>query len=353
MTGASLDLPRSGSRDGSGSQAELTATLAFLRRVLHPDRVIETHAAFVLLAGHRAYKLKKPVNLGAFDHRSLAAREAACREELRLNRELAGRSVYLGLLPVTSPGGSVLQLGGSGRLVDWLVVMRRLPAQRMLDAVLATGGHPTAEEIAALADVLIRFYGRQGPRAGTAGPYLAHLRRETETNRAALLHHRSALPGAALDRLTAAAAELVEAAAPAIAARAAAGLILEGHGDLRPEHVCLTHPPTIFDRVEFSPALRVIDIGDEVNTLALECRLLGAPEIGPAIADRLAAAGFAPLTCPLWRCYTVFRCLTRARLCIKHLDERPPRSPETWPPRAMTYLAEADRVLTAPCQPGA
>mgnify|MGYP006202207167 CR=1 FL=1 len=43
-----------------------------------------------------------------------------------------------------------------------------------------------------------------------------------------------------------------------------AGRIVEGHGDLRPEHIYLGTPPAIIDRLEFSMELRTLD------TLALQ-----------------------------------------------------------------------------------
>jgi hypothetical protein len=49
--------------------------------------VAETHAAAVYLAGGRAYKVKKPVNLGFLDFSTVAARAAACAREVELNRE--------------------------------------------------------------------------------------------------------------------------------------------------------------------------------------------------------------------------------------------------------------------------
>jgi aminoglycoside phosphotransferase family enzyme len=57
-----------------------------------PDRtahVRETHSGVVLLVGDLAYKIKKPVDLGFLDFRTMAAREHACRRELELNRRLA------------------------------------------------------------------------------------------------------------------------------------------------------------------------------------------------------------------------------------------------------------------------
>lgn len=60
-------------------------------RFLAPDGVgiAQSHCAVVVFIGDRAYKLKKPVDLGFLDFRTVAAREAACRRELVLNRRLA------------------------------------------------------------------------------------------------------------------------------------------------------------------------------------------------------------------------------------------------------------------------
>jgi uncharacterized protein len=41
--------------------------------------VSETHSAVVFFTGDRAYKLKKPVDLGFLDFSTPQAREAACR----------------------------------------------------------------------------------------------------------------------------------------------------------------------------------------------------------------------------------------------------------------------------------
>ena len=69
---------------------------------LPPDEqivTIQTHASAVLLAGDRAYKLKKPENFGFFDYSTPTARRHFCMEEVRLNARLAP-DVYLGVAPV-------------------------------------------------------------------------------------------------------------------------------------------------------------------------------------------------------------------------------------------------------------
>ncbi len=66
--------------------------------------VAETHSAVVFFAGDRAYKLKKPVNLGFLDFTSPRARTAACQRETELNRRFA-RGVYLGVAEIRNPEG--------------------------------------------------------------------------------------------------------------------------------------------------------------------------------------------------------------------------------------------------------
>ena len=122
---------------------------------------IETHMSWVFLAGEHVLKMKKPVRYPFLDFSTLAAREFDCREELRLNARLAP-GVYLGLMALQERGGGLAlvpeaQLPTAGRTVDWLVLMRRLPAGRMLDHLIAAS-LVTPGEIDALARVLADFY---------------------------------------------------------------------------------------------------------------------------------------------------------------------------------------------------
>src|SRR6478735_5907988 len=123
---------------------------------LPPDELIvpiQTHASAVLLAGDRAYKLKKPENFGFFDYSTTRARRHFCIEEVRLNARLAP-GVYLGVAPVIEdqrgkvsfadacPLDAVPQpdeLIEGGRVLDYAVVMRRLPEEATLEARVRSG----------------------------------------------------------------------------------------------------------------------------------------------------------------------------------------------------------------------
>ncbi|HZC27635.1 MAG TPA: hypothetical protein VE287_11475, partial [Actinopolymorphaceae bacterium] len=91
--------------------------------------IAETHCAVVIFVGSHAYKVKKPVDLGFLDFRTVENRERVSRRELELNRRLAP-DVYLGLDQLVDD---------EGRTRDWIVVMRRMPADRRLSTLVRQG----------------------------------------------------------------------------------------------------------------------------------------------------------------------------------------------------------------------
>ena len=331
----------------------LDAKLAFLRSpAAHggswPVTMIETHMSRVFLAGDRVLKLKKPVRHAFLDFSTAEARAFNCRKELRLNARLAP-GVYLGVLALCWRGGVFwLQpaeaAGAADDAVDWLVSMRRLPAAQMLDARIAAG-RVEPQDIDALAAVLARFYASAPAAAVDGAEALRRIRHELAIDRSVLLDARWAVPGAQalLDALDGALARH----APLLHDRAAQGRIIDGHGDLRPEHVCLTDPPVVIDCLEFNAALRQVDPFDELAFLGLECEVAGAAWIGPRLAEHCAQALHDRPPPALIALYTALRASLRARLAMAHLLDEQPRTPELWPLRAATYLRHARSALQA------
>lgn len=303
----------------------------------------ETHTALVFLTDDRAYKMKKPVRLRFLDFRRLEARRHFCQEEVRLNRRLAG-AIYIGAVPLVVTGSGSLALGGKGRIVDWLVEMQKLPEDQMLDRRLESGP-VDASDIAELANKLADFYGAQKGQIRSGRPYLDHLLRETVTTAKHLKAMRRHLDGRPDDELLETATAWLERDRPEIEDRIAAGLIVEGHGDLRPEHVCLVDPLVVYDCLEFDPHMRIIDPYDEVNYLGLECKLLGAPWIRSILLDRLTRTIGNRPSPDLLATYNLFRSLLRARLSIDHLLDKHPRTPQKWPRKAKIYLDAARRQI--------
>jgi len=303
---------------------------------------IETHMSWVFLVGEHVLKLKKAVRYPFLDFSTLAAREASCREEVRLNLRLAP-GVYRGLMALQWNDGRFELVpeevaGANGRTVEWLVWMRRLPGARMLDRLIAEDRVEPAE-VDALAVVLVAFYRGATKVDPDPAEHLGRFQREQAVSREVLLRPQFQLDGAAraLDRLDQ--ALLISRAT--LHERVARRRIVDGHGDLRPEHVCLLQPPVVIDCLEFNALLRQVDPFDELAFLALECDLAGAAWIGPRLIDACAAA-LADAPAPaLLALYTAYRALLRARLAMAHLLDLRPRTPHKWAPLAQRYVARA------------
>jgi len=309
----------------------------------HPSKVesIETHMSRVFLAGDRVYKIKKAMRFPFVDFTSLEQRKLNCLRELELNQALAPE-VYLGVLAIARQPSGALAIGGEGDPVEWLVVMRRLDRHLLLDNALRNGaarpGH--ADELAA---ILARFY--QGTRRiGLTGEDLLGWWREAVSLTAnSLTNPFFALPSESVEEPLGFLERFLADNADAIAARAPS--ILDGHGDLRPEHVHLGPPLRLIDRLEFNARLRWADPFDEAVFLGMECERLAAPWFGPRLLQRLShLLGESP-PAPLLQFYRCYRACLRARLSIEHLLDPSPRTPDRWPAQAREYL---DLALSPP-----
>ncbi len=301
--------------------------------------IIETHMSYVFLAGERAYKMKKPVRYPFLDFSTIKARERNCREELRLNRRLS-RDVYLGVRPLTAAHGG-LSLAGDGEIVDWLVEMRRLPRDLMLDELLRASGPDTAQ-IEAICGTLAQFYQRAERSSIEPARYVGRFIREQQVNRAMLTHPGIDHASQVLDLLD----RRIAASRGRLEARVTGGCVVDGHGDLRPEHICLTEPVTLFDCLEFNADLRQVDPFDEAAFLGVECAQLGAPHLFRLFVEGLAlrlGSGSPPWEL-VWL-YAAWRAALRARLSIAHLLEPAPREPKKWEPLANRYLKLAAAAL--------
>ena len=338
-------------------EISLAEKLAFLRQpgVLAegdgaPAEVVETRSSWVLLTETCAYKLKKPLRSRMTDLSTVAARGRNAAWELHLNRRLAG-AVYRGLHPLWWDTRGTLAIGPAverladrsidpSRVVDWLVGMHRLPADRMLDGLIGAGCLE-ADDVERVGRHLGRFYRSQPPLPLGPGGYVLMLRRTIERDGAAL----GAAPelvdaerlAAAMRRLR----EFLERRGALLADRAAGGRVIEGHGDLRPEHVCCLEPPVIFDCLEFSQELRMIDAVDELAYLGLECARLGRPDVLEGLLAAYALCCDDDPPPALIAFYQRYRALVRAKLALWHLLDLPHDRPAQWRTRLADYLSFA------------
>jgi aminoglycoside phosphotransferase family enzyme len=299
----------------------------------------QTHMAWVFLTDRYVFKLKKPVRYPFLDFSTIALRRHDCEAEVRLNRRLAP-DVYLGIEPLTLAVGQELRLGPHGEVVDWLVAMRRLPAELMLDQLLRGDG-AEATLVERLGRRLAAFYATARPAALSPETYLMRLHTMLRESWQELARAGYRLPTETVEAALGRELEFLERGRRLLAGRAEDGRIVEGHGDLRPEHVCLAQQPVVIDCLEFNRDLRLVDPADELAFLALECELLGNSEVGERIIGQYAASSGDRPSISLIGFYKSARATLRARLMAAHSLEPGDRPPAVYLERARQYLERA------------
>ena len=248
-----------------------------------PDRstqseLAETHSAVVFFVGDRAYKLKKPVDLGFLDFRDRAVREAVCHREVELNRRLSP-DVYLGVADVTGPDGA---------LCDHLVVMRRMPPERRL-STLVTAGADVDADLWHLAHLLAAFHAKaeRSPAADEAAGLDALAARWADNTAVLRDHADRFVDPAKVDRAQALVDRYLAGRRDLFERRIAAGRAVDGHGDLMADDIfCLHDGPRVLDCIEFDDRYRLGDTLADVAFLAMDLERLGHAEL----ADRFLAA---------------------------------------------------------------
>lgn len=239
---------------------------------------VETHSAVLFFVGDRAYKMKKPVDLGFLDFTTLEARELACRHEVELNARLAP-DVYLGVSELRGPDDEVS---------EYLVTMRRMPTGRRLAECLARG-EDVSDAIRVIARDIAVLHAATEPsdvvRVGARDVVRAHWT-DGFAQLAPFLDDTSESGALGAGSLEASTQHEIEALAlrylagrkPLFAARIAEGHVCDGHGDLQAEDIFLLEDgPRILDCLEFDDELRWGDRLLDIGFLAMDLERLDHP----------------------------------------------------------------------------
>jgi aminoglycoside phosphotransferase family enzyme/predicted kinase len=294
-----------------------SAALGNLSETFMPyAQVRETHSAVVVFLGDRAYKLKKPVDLGFLDFSSRPKRLEACRREVDLNRRLSP-DVYLGVADV---------MGLDHWPAEHLVVMRRLPENRRL-AHLVRLGVDVTEDVRRLAHLIAGFHGRceRGPRIAADGKRDALSARWASNIAQVRRVATNVVDPNQLDEVSRLVARYLDGRKKLFVDRVRRGSIVDGHGDLLAEDIFLMPDgPRILDCIEFSDTLRHLDQLDDAAFLAMDLERLGAPHLATDfIGWYLEFTGdIAPSS--LVHHYIAYRAFVRAEVaCLRNAQGDP------------------------------
>ncbi len=286
---------------------------------------IETHLSWVFLTDEYAYKMKKPVQLPFVNFTKLEVRQQRLKTELYINTWLAP-GIYHGLLTLFRTPKRHLHLSyendneNRGEIIDYLLQMKRLPHQLMLDYQITQNTY-SVQLIRQAAQRLAGFYQRSSHMKVTPAQYLKSLRAAIEESYQVLSAAKYGLASTLVTKVYKAQLNTLDTFKKLLAQRVNEERITDGHGDLKPEHICLTNPPVLIDRLEVEPADRQVDPIDELSYLYIECQLLGHPEIGDIFFEtyrEYCADNYPQQLLPFFKS---LRACKRAKFSAWHLDD--------------------------------
>jgi aminoglycoside phosphotransferase family enzyme/predicted kinase len=314
--------------------------------------VLQMHASAVMLTPSRVYKVKKPKNFGFLNFSTPLLRHHFCEQEVRLNAPRAPH-IYLGVAPVllfsdgrfrfgpTCPPGQVPLPGtplAGGLVVDYAVVMVRLPEKATLEARVRAG---TADAL--LLAEIAQYVAASHLKASTSEDIasfgsLEVIRGNWEEN----FEQMKPCIGRTLgDATYGSIVEFVhhflEERTALFAHRVSGNRIRDCHGDLRLQHVYVLGEQenpvyqlprlAILDCIEFNERFRYSDVASEVAFLTMELDALGRPDLAVAFVDEYVAATNDDELPELLPFYTCYRACVRGKVLSFQLDE--PEVPAT------------------------
>lgn len=303
--------------------------------------LVQTHVSYIFLTDRFAYKVKKPVDFGFLNFSTLDRRRFYCNEEVRLNRRLCP-DIYLGVEEVReTPGGA--RFSGDGRVIDYAVKMKRLPADRMLDRLLSEG-KVSVDEIRAIAGVIGDFH-RHAERSSEidANGGIDAIRANWEENfRQTRQFAGDTLNDRDLRLIEGWVGRFMEENAATFARRVDGGFIRDCDGDIHMENICLNADGSIciFDCIEFNTRFRYGDTAADIAFLLMDFDMNRRPDFcGPFMEEYTETTGDGGVT-EVLDFYKVYRAYIRGKVeSMRLLDPQiPPADKEAARERARRYF---------------
>jgi len=285
-----------------------------------PIEIIRTHISVVLLGKRRVLKLKKPIDLGFLDYTTIQKRREACQAEVELNNRLC-QGYYLGVQAISRIDGE-LRFSDQGPVVEYGVMMKRLPTDQMLDRLVARG-EATESIIERVTDRLINFHrtARRGVEVDAFGSPEVISRNWQENFEQTAPYIDRSIGTEGYQSIRDWVTRWLEEHQAFLRSRINEGRICDGHGDIRAESICVTDDLCIFDCVEFNERFRCGDIANEVAFLAMDLDARGRPDLGYYFSEQYELRSTDNTLLSILPFYKCYRAYVRGKVQSFRLDD--------------------------------
>ena len=332
--------------------------------------VIETHISVVVLGEKKVLKFKKAVDFGFVNHNHVEKRWESAAKEVLLNRRLS-KGIYLGLIPFlrkangkldTLPITSEFEVENPPETLEEVaVVMKRLPDDSMLCDMLDREVVSVRDQITPLAEYIADFHvneikSSKVQKAPVEDP-VSSFAEQCEDNFREIGNRGEnflAQPSLwALELLHSTSSNLLQIYSAELSRRLEEGYFLDGHGDLRTEHVSyFENKISIIDCVEFNDSLRYSDALSDLAFLRMDLDFRKRCDLSKKLTEAYENRSPMEFHAGLYDFYSAYRALVRAKVELIPTSESSTVNRSLGLKRFENYLGLAGRYLyklPSPC----
>lgn len=291
-----------------------------------PLDTAETHMSWLFFTPDRAYKRLKPIEMPWIDHTDVVARIASIDREYELNHAISP-DVYLGTADVHE----------NGELVDRMLVMRRLPADRRLSHLVGTPDFGT--HLRGVAKAVARLHASRPSITDAPMAEHASISRNWLDNIAVIRQHAGTVARAEdIDRMESLVEGYLANRELLFSERISGGWVRDGHGDLIADDIyCLDDGPRIIDCLAFNDRWRIGDVLADIAFLVMDVHRLAGAEAAEKLMHWYHEYTNEQHPASLAHHYVAYRASVRAKVACLRVAQGDEASVEV----ARRYLALA------------
>ena len=280
----------------------------------------QTQISYVLLAGEYVYKIKKPVDMGFLDYSTLEKRLILCRKEVELNRRLC-KDTYLDVVPISLEKGKAV-IGDKGKASEYAVKMRRLPQDKMMDALLPQN-KVTPAMVGQVADILAEFHKKAAtnPEITREGGIEAVIKNTSENFEQTEKYFGIIIVPETYEHIKSYTENFIKNNRLLFLKRMAEGKVRDCHGDLHANHICFFNGICIYDCIEFIDRLRYTDVAADIAFLAMDLDHFGRADLSKSFIDAYVEKSGDKELLKLLNFYKCYRAYVRGKVgCLGYDD---------------------------------
>ncbi|MGC8588515.1 MAG: gluconokinase, partial [Hydrogenobaculum sp.] len=240
--------------------------------------LIQTHSSFVIITDDVVYKIKKPVNFGFLDYSTLEKRKLYSYKELEINKRLCS-DIYIDVLPISKIDDGYEF--SDKNIVEYAVKMKRVNDELFMINRLKD---LTNKDIENVAKRVARFH------LETKKVYDFDVYNQMKFNTDENFEQTKEFIGKTIEQedydfIKDKVNSFYQKHKDLFYKRQKEGYVVDGHGDIRLEHVVMVKDICIMDAIEFNDRFRIQDQINDMCFLSMELELKGYKDFAKIYED--------------------------------------------------------------------